>query len=372
MCDQRPAACASCTRAPRSHVHDRVVPLVAGVLEQVARSHPPPRLVRRHREADGPRPGEADRVGDRRFVVDRAGIDSREPLDYTQTRGRRAPDVAEPILRPIRKVAALDHQGVPVPPASRLTVPPRDAGPRAAVDDAAHMVHFVPDHHVGRRLEDLVVRVVAEPDLGQPVAEAPLPRVEVEVRVPGGRSRTAARGRAPWACRGFGRSAGRRSATSAHSAAKWCPRRARRPRSRGCRRAGSRRPPRPAPAPRAEPAGVPHGRAQRSQALRPPPRSETPVPRTPTAVPAASASSRPRFPSGPDRPRTSSVPPGPRRRRRAPRPARPRRTRTTTNPRLSSRVAAGAGHHSLGQATPTSPAALPIPVYWNRCTRLPS
>ena len=186
---QRPAACGMrlLHASAAQHVHDRVVPLVAGVLEQVARSHPPPRLVRRHREADGPRPGEADRVGDRRFVVDRVGIDSREPLDYAQTRGRRAPDVAEPILRPIRKVAALDHKGVPVPSASRLTVPPRDAGPRAAVDrnDAAHMVHLVQDHHVGRRLEDLVVRVVAEPDLRQPVAEAPLPRVEVEVRVPG-------------------------------------------------------------------------------------------------------------------------------------------------------------------------------------------
>ena len=68
-----------------------------------------------------------------------------------------------------------------------LAVPLRDAGLRAAVggNDPALMLHPVQDHDVGRRLEDPVVRVVAEPDLREPVTEAPLGRVEVEVRVPG-------------------------------------------------------------------------------------------------------------------------------------------------------------------------------------------
>ena len=164
------------------HVHDRVVPLVAGKLERWPAGHPPPRLVRGQREADGPRLGEADRVGDRRFVVDRFGIDSREPLDHVQVRGRSAPDVPESVWRPIGKVVALDHQRIPFPPSARLTVPLHDAGLGAAVDrdDPALTVHLV-HHHVGWRLKDLVVRVVAEPDLRLSITEAPLARVEVDV-----------------------------------------------------------------------------------------------------------------------------------------------------------------------------------------------
>ena len=169
------------------HVADRVVALVAGELEEVARRHPAPCLVRGEREADGPRLGEAGRVGDRPFVVDRFGIDSLEPLDHVQLRGRGAPGVAEAVVRPIGKVAALDHQRAPFPPAARLTVPLRDAGLWAAVDrdDPPLIEHLVQDHQVGRRLEDLVVRILAEPDLRQPVTEAPLARIEVDVRVPG-------------------------------------------------------------------------------------------------------------------------------------------------------------------------------------------
>ena len=82
------------------HVHDRVVPLVAGVLEQVARSHPPPRLVRRHREADGPRPGEADRVGDRRLLT-RERI---QQVEAAALRKLRDPQLSPPaqLVRPSR------------------------------------------------------------------------------------------------------------------------------------------------------------------------------------------------------------------------------------------------------------------------------
>jgi len=45
--------------------------------------------------------------------------------------------------------------------------------------------HLVEDHDMLRGLEDLVVRVVAEPDLRQPVAEAALAGVEVQKGVPG-------------------------------------------------------------------------------------------------------------------------------------------------------------------------------------------
>ena len=124
--------------------------------------------------------GKADRVGDRCFVVDRFRIDACESLHHVQGRGGGAPDVTEPVLRAVGEVAALDHQRAPFPQAARLTVPLREPGPRAAVDrdDPALVVHLVQDHHVGRRLEDLVVRVVAEPDLRKPVTEAPLARVE--------------------------------------------------------------------------------------------------------------------------------------------------------------------------------------------------
>ena len=85
-----------------------------------------------------------------------------------------APGVVPPVVRPVREVARLHYKRVALPAAARFAVPLRDVRVRAPVqrDDAPLVEHLVEDHDMLRGLEDLVVRVVAEPDLRQAVAEA--------------------------------------------------------------------------------------------------------------------------------------------------------------------------------------------------------
>ena len=66
---------------------------------------------------------------------------------------------------------------------------------------------------------DLVVRVVAKPDLRKPRHRSTARSCRGQGGRPRGSSRTSARGRAPSVCRGLRRLADRRSAPCAHSAA---------------------------------------------------------------------------------------------------------------------------------------------------------
>ena len=103
--------------------------------------------------------GPGRRVGDGDLVVERVGADAGEALDQVQVLARSSE------LALLREIRRLDDQRVAFPAASRVAVPELDVlvHVRTAVhrDDARIVRHLAEEHHALRRLDDLVVVVVA-------------------------------------------------------------------------------------------------------------------------------------------------------------------------------------------------------------------
>jgi hypothetical protein len=90
--------------------------------------------------------------------LNRVGIHSRESLDHTQIFARASQWIFAVEIR------CLDNERVAVPMAARIASPlpdiSRDVRPDVQRNDASVMRHLEQDHHVTRRLNNLVIAVV--------------------------------------------------------------------------------------------------------------------------------------------------------------------------------------------------------------------
>ena len=112
-------------------------------------------------QLDGPRPRPRVGVVQGDLVAQHVGGDPRVALDEVEVLGR----AAEARLR--RVVRRLDDEGVPFPAPAGVAGPLPDAvvdvRPVVERDHAAEVAHLLEDRHVGRRLQELEVAVVARP-----------------------------------------------------------------------------------------------------------------------------------------------------------------------------------------------------------------
>ena len=160
---------------------------MAGILVERSLGDPTLRLVRGQRNPGGPRACELRGVRQRELVLQGVGVEPREPLDQVHRGRGHAPGRRPAILRPVHEARGVDHQRLALPATANGAVPLWHRARRAVAqwDDASVAEHLVDDHDVVRRLQDLVVRVVAQPEHRHAVGEAAFSRVYVDPRVTG-------------------------------------------------------------------------------------------------------------------------------------------------------------------------------------------